>query len=306
MLSFLKKPYPYYSFSVKEVISNFFVGCFVALFLIVFQPFGISVWETPHKLLKLIGFGFISFICPVIYRIIISYLLKKYNPEDTWQVWKEIVSMVLVLLFIALANLCFANFIHIASFGLYQFLAAALGTLLIAVFPVTANVAVKYNRFLALNRKEAQHIEEELVIVQHQAEEQQAVTGMPEDITDAAESNTLIFTSENEKDRLELTADELVYIESADNYSTIVFIKDNRVQKLMLRSSLKRLESLSVSGYVIRCHRSYMVNLLKIKHVEGNAQGYRITFKEHIETEVPVSRNYSKLLFERLEILKLA
>ncbi|MBP8849665.1 MAG: LytTR family transcriptional regulator DNA-binding domain-containing protein [Breznakibacter sp.] len=49
----------------------------------------------------------------------------------------------------------------------------------------------------------------------------------------------------------------------------------------------------------IRCHRGYMVNLLNIKSVEGNSQGYRLGFNG-TNTEVPVSRAFTKIFQESL------
>ena len=115
---------------------------------------------------------------------------------------------------------------------------------------------------------------------------------------------TLVLIAENEKDRLELKSEELLYIESADNYSTIVFTKNNKITIHLLRGSLKRIESQITFPFILRCHRSYIVNLKQINHIKGNAQGYRIEFKAELRDTIPVSRNYSKALFERLESLK--
>jgi DNA-binding LytR/AlgR family response regulator len=101
-----------------------------------------------------------------------------------------------------------------------------------------------------------------------------------------------------------LKPEELLFIESADNYSNIVFYRNNKVNKQLLRGSLKRIESQITFPFIVRCHRSYIVNLKMINHIKGNAQGYRIDFKVELKDTIPVSRNYSKALFERLESLK--
>ena len=62
MLSFLKKAYPISNSLYKNVISNLLIGLFVAFFLMFFEPFGISQWKTEHKLIKLAGFGIVSFV----------------------------------------------------------------------------------------------------------------------------------------------------------------------------------------------------------------------------------------------------
>jgi competence protein ComGF len=301
MISFFKKPYPYYTFSIRDVYSNFLIGCFVAFFLIVFQPFGVSIWQTNHKLLKLFGFGFVSFICPLFYRLVSSTLFKKSNPEETWTVWKETLSLLFVIVFIAFGNLYFGNLIRISHFNLQELILTLIATLLLAIFPITANVALKYNRYFTLNQKEAELMETEVLNFQQRLELDKIVE--EKDIV-ASEDPVLVLTAENGKDTFEIKLKELLYIESSDNYSTIVFFKNTDTNKQLLRSSLKRLESQIMFPFIIRCHRSYIVNLKQIEHIKGNSQGYRIDFKMEIKDTIPVSRNYSKALFERLELLK--
>ncbi|MES2516348.1 MAG: LytTR family DNA-binding domain-containing protein [Bacteroidota bacterium] len=299
MFLFLKKPYPYNAFSFKEVYSNFIIACFVSLFLIVFEPFGISIWETNHKLLKLIGFGCVSFISILLFRLISHFLIKKNKPEETWTVWKEIVALTLVVVVIAFGNLCYSNFIRISHFGFKELSFALIATSLLAFFPITANITLKYNRFVILNQKDAALMETEVMEFQ----QRQVVDILAKELP-RTELKMLSLLSENEKEKIELEPDRLFYIESADNYSNIVYFKDQKVVKHLIRGSLKRIEAQIDIPHIIRCHRSYIVNLKQIEHIKGNAQGYKIEFKKELSDTVSVSRNYSKTLFERLESLK--
>jgi hypothetical protein len=301
MFSFLKKPYPYYSFSYRDVYSNFLIGCFVAFFLVVFQPFGVSIWQTDHKLLKLLGFGFVSFICPLIFRFMSTSIFKKQKPEETWTVWKETLALLLVLVFIAFGNLCYGNLIRISYLNFQELFFALAATFLLGLFPITANVFLKYNRFVTLNQKDAELMEAEVLDFQHRVDAESTSEIKNDSLLT---QKGLILYAENEKDKIELKPEELLFIESADNYSNIVFCRNNKVNKQLLRGSLKRIESQITFPFIVRCHRSYIVNLKMINHIKGNAQGYRIEFKSELNDSIPVSRNYSKALFERLESLK--
>jgi DNA-binding LytR/AlgR family response regulator len=332
MLPFLSKPYPFNPLSRKDSLSSFLIGCFVAFFLLVFQPFGISLWETPHRFLKILGFGLVSFLCPVIFKLVLMLVIRARKPEENWNVWKEILSLIVVLLFIALGNMVYGNLIGIATLSFGQLAMAVSATFLLGLFPVTANVALKYNRFQALNQKEAQRLEQEVKGYQHRLEMQEEIPGNKnretlEEITgDIAEEpdpkttdlnededlpdrkglnapDQLILVAENEKDRLEVSSEDLLYIESADNYSAVVFLSKGNISKQLIRASLKRIESQIGLPYMIRCHRSYIVNLKQISTIKGNAQGYKIEFKTASASQVPVSRNYGKLLFEKLEAM---
>lgn len=302
MLSFFKKPYPYTIFSKKDILTYFIIGCFVTFFLAVFQPFEISIWHPNYKLLKLLGFGLVSFVCPVVFKLIAEILLHKTKPEETWTVWKETVALILLLLFIALGNLCYSNLIGIAHFGIGELLFAASATFLLGLFPVCASVAIKYNRFVMLNQKDAQLMEQE--VMAYQKKEEQLPS--PEMVTEPKTIQRLVLVSENEKDKIELDPEELLYIESADNYSTVFYLEHGAIGKQLIRGSLKRMESQIAFPFIIRCHRSFIVNLKQVEHIKGNAQGYKIELKTELSGEVPVSRSYSKALFERLEELKRA
>lgn len=273
----------------------------MAFFLIVFQPFGVSIWQTEYKLLKLIGFGFVSFICPLIFRLISTSVLKNKNPEETWMVWKETLALLLVLLFIAFGNLCYGNLIRISHINFQELVLALAATLLLGLFPIAANVALKYNRFVALNQKDAELMEAEVLDFQHRTEIESPTK---KDTPEISIQDSLILIAENDKDKMELKPEDLLFIESADNYSNVVFYRNSKINKQLLRGSLKRIESQIAFPFIVRCHRSYIVNLKFINHIKGNAQGYRIEFKIDLDDTIPVSRNYSKALFERLESLK--
>ncbi len=299
MWPFLSKPYPYNPVSGKDILSNGLIGCFVAFFLLVFEPFDISLWETPYRFWKILGFGFVSFFCPTVFRLLSVLVLYRSRPEERWAVWKEILSLVLVLLFIALGNMLYGNLIGIATISFGQLALATLATFLLGIFPITANVALKYNRFQALNRKEAQHMEQEVKSYQQRAE----VNHSGENHPPTEESPWLVLMAENEKDRLELNPEDLLYIESADNYSNIVYLRDGLLSRQLIRGSLKRLETQITVPYIIRCHRSYIVNIRQVHEVSGNAQGYKIGFKTAGVSAVPVSRNYGKEVLAHLEAI---
>ena len=68
----------------------------------------------------------------------------------------------------------------------------------------------------------------------------------------------------------------------------------------MIRSTLRKAESVTLSDpRFYKCHRAYIINLDKISHVEGNAQGYRVRFDGY-EDFVPVSRNVSTEFSDKL------
>jgi len=288
--SFLNKAYPHIPSKRPAWLNNLFIGIFVALFLIVFQPFDLSLWETPHKTWKLLGFGLVSFIMPTFFSWLVFKLIPKNELEDNWKVWKEVTLILGVLLSIALGNLFYGKLIHIAEINLSGFINSAIVTVLLGLFPITLAILNKYHRLLQLNLEEAkqanEHIAHPLVVSTHPA---RAVNAG--DKNAPSEEKVLCIIAENEKDRLEIPEKNFLYMESQDNYSSVVYLEDGKIKKQLIRSSLKRLESQMQVSHIKRCHRAFVVNLSKVTKVEGNAAGYTLSFPE-IDTKVPVSRNY--------------
>lgn len=106
------------------------------------------------------------------------------------------------------------------------------------------------------------------------------------------ESLEIIFTAENGTEKISLLRNELIYIEAEDNYTGITYFQKGIPVKRLLRSSLSRIESQQHVPSVVRCHRSFLVNLDQVERVSGNAQGYRFCIRG-TQIEVPVGRKYA-------------
>jgi hypothetical protein len=267
------------------------------LFLIIFQPFDLSVWQTPNKTLKLIGFGLVSFLMPTLFGWMVFKLVPKHHFEDQWKVWKEILLVMGLLMSIALGNLLYGKLIYIAEINWKGFINSAIVTVLLGLFPITLAILTKYHRLLQLNLEEAKQANEHIA-----HPNATAIKDNQERISTSAskDEKNILLIAENEKDKLEIKESDLLYIESQDNYSNVVYLEDGKAKKQLIRSSLKRIESQIQSANIKRCHRAFVVNLSKVSKVEGNAAGYKLHFFE-TETEVPVSRTYGPELMACLK-----
>jgi len=285
MLAFLNKPYPHSYDLKRNFLICFCIGAFVALFLIVFQPFNISLWQTPHKKWKLAGYGLVSFFIPVFINLILRVLPLKER-EDNWKVWKEILNVILAVLCIAVGNLLYSGFIGIGSITFKNYVNFIFITFAIGIFPIGISVIAKYNRFLKLSLRTATEINTIL-------DEKPRPAPTP--------SSNLVLLAENEKDKLELEPQDLLYIESADNYSMVHYLVKGSLTKVLVRGSLKRMEQQCAAfPEIMRCHRAFIVNTQNVTHIEGNAAGYKLSIK-NTEVAVPVSRNYGVSVTEKLK-----
>lgn len=288
MLKILRQPYPFHEKSLLRIFLQCVgEGTFIALFLILFQPFGILEWHDPNKNWYLAGYGVVTMLGGILLRFGIFKTATKYHSEASWNVGKEISSIMLLMLIITVGNCVYSLVIFQIEQSFKNFLGMLLAVMVIGIFPATFGVMLNYIYQL---KKYNQNI-----VVQH--------TQVPENEI-VARNNVIKLIAENEKDSIEILSENLFYIESSDNYSTVFFEKsetppEEKLQKELLRSSLTRLESQISHENIVRCHRSYIVNLDKVMKVTGNAQGYKL----HLETSeflVPVARKYSEII-ERLK-----
>ncbi len=277
MFKILSQPYPYPQQTLlRPIVQSVLEGFFIAGFLIVFQPFGIVEWQHSHKIVLLSGFGIITITVALIIRIILPTIFKKYFVEKDWTIGRETLVMILYLGLITICNLLYSDIIFDLFFTWQRLGWMSFNVLLLGFFPISFGIMANY--------------------IYKLKKYSQPVVIAPPSAQSMAETNHIIrLIAENDKYSLEINAEDLFFIESSDNYSTIYFLRNNTLQKKLLRSSLSRLEMQITYPKIVRCHRSYIVNMDRVARVSGNAQGYK--FHLHpTDLTVPVARKYSKLV----------
>lgn len=97
------------------------------------------------------------------------------------------------------------------------------------------------------------------------------------------------------KEKLSIRLEALLYMESDDNYVNVFFFDDaGKKKKMVVRNTLKQMEE-SFSKYnIIRCHRSYLVNVINIHSFQKSSQkGSRLFIKDLGDSPIPVSKLYT-------------
>ena len=86
--------------------------------------------------------------------------------------------------------------------------------------------------------------------------------------------------------------ENLLYLESAENYVSICYLNKDKVSKYLLRDTLKKIEETFSGTEIIRCHRSYIVNFEKVKVIRKDKDGLKLGFDNPQVTDIPVSKTY--------------
>jgi len=118
-------------------------------------------------------------------------------------------------------------------------------------------------------------------------------------IAEPAEKRLIAFRDENGKIKFSVLAGDLLMLESTDNYVSVFYLLEGKVQRKLLRNTLKNLEETLKENEMYRCHRSYMVNYRNIEFMQK--EGKKLIIKLiGLDRTVPVSPKYSSLFLDFL------
>jgi DNA-binding LytR/AlgR family response regulator len=184
-------------------------------------------------------------------------------------------------------------------------------TLAVSVIPVSIFFLVKQNQLLKKFTAQAELLQKQLKenqdevnkqerVIEEQnnneKEERQQIDG----ISDLGNTNKITFMGDYLNGKIELDVEKLYFITSASNYIKIYHLVNDKLVYSIIRLTLKKAEEI-LKDYPIflKCHRAFIINIDKVVHVEGNAQGFRIKIKDHEEL-VPISRSINNEFSDKL------
>lgn len=107
---------------------------------------------------------------------------------------------------------------------------------------------------------------------------------------------SITFKDEKGALMLSILLEDLLYIESADNYVVIHYTTNGKTKTYLLRNSLKNLESLLRRTPVARCHRSFLVNFNRVKVIRRTKEGLVLEIDEANTPDIPVSKSFQEVV----------
>lgn len=144
----------------------------------------------------------------------------------------------------------------------------------------------------------------ELAYKNHRIEELQAGIDRYANSIIGAEKSPIHFLDENKAMKLVVTAESLLYIVASDNYVDIHYMSNGRITKYSLRNSMRSIEELCMQNNLIRCHRSYIVNLKKIKIIQKDrSEGLFAELDTTGSPHIPISKKYADQVVKAFSML---
>lgn len=117
------------------------------------------------------------------------------------------------------------------------------------------------------------------------------------------EDSTLPFLDEKKALKLAVTANAILYIEAADNYVNICYLNNDKLVRFPLRNSMRSIEQICESNNIVRCHRSYYVNLRKVRAIQKGPDGLFAELTYAAAPHIPVSVTYSETVTGKFSTL---
>jgi hypothetical protein len=259
-----------------------FTGLFVFIFLFVFKPSPYIYNQKPlFQLLISLGFGIIVSLILFIFKFVIEPRI--ITPK--WTLGRSISWGIFISACIGIASyfyivLLFENDFQVQYLHIYikYFFLSVFSAILIGSIPISINHLINYNRKYKNALKKAGVLEDEQAFWEDLVKIQAGL-----------ETNNFTFDPR-----------KIIYISSDDNYVSVFYFEGESVKKVLIRGTLKAVEKDLKRNYqFIRCHRSYIVNMLYFKRIIGHSQNQKLVFRR-LNIQIPVSRSKSAHISKRI------
>ena len=275
MLRILVQKYPAPKPVLRNLIIAVLTGLFIALFLLYFEPFNFHLNTIENKVFHMFFFGCISTFVLLLFLYVFPLLLPNLFSDKNWKLGYQIILNMLILIVIATFNSIYSNYMNSIPFGWDSYWLILSRTSVLGILPIAFITFSDYYLKVKSSLNSASNI------IKNKKEYLKDLKEVTHQISTDLKSETFSF-KEN----------DFNYAIAVGNYIDMCSLDENTLKKVTYRVTLSSFEiQVKESSNLIRCHRSYLVNLNKVKNISGNAQGLKLELINQSEI-IPVSRKY--------------
>lgn len=277
-----KNSFPFYDTLKYKISLSFSLSIFFYCFIIFFLPFGVDNYNPNHQYTFDFFLEIFHFFVPLLAFSLINELILRpiIFKESTikkiilWSIWTLfLLSTIIFITYNILGNW------H--NFTLRSYLEFLIQVPVVLLFPIVGTFF--FFRFRSL---------------QYQIEH---ILTTKEKFID---KNQLIeFKGQGKKDQIIISLANFLYGKSQDNYVELYYLENEQLKKFLIRSPLSKLSKSINNSIIVRCHRSYMVNLLHVTAVKGGNNEMILNI-DYFDATIPVSISYQNSTLENLHIIK--
>lgn len=278
----MKNGFLFYNTLKYKISLSFTISIFFYCFIVFFLPFGVNNYNPNHQYTFAFFLEIFYFFIPllafsllneVIFRPLIfkEITLKKII---LWSIWSLIsLSTIVFITYNVLGNW------H--DFKLSSYIEFLIQVPVVLLFPIISVF------FFFRYRNLQNQIEHILTTKERFLNENQLIE----------------FKGQGSKDQISITLGNFLYGKSQDNYVELFYLENEELKKFLIRSSLSNLSTSINNLVIVRCQRSYMVNLLQVTAVKGGNNEMTLNI-DHFNITIPVSKSYLHPTIETLREIK--
>lgn len=264
--------------------SVLFVFTFSILFMAVYSPFSMTAWfslEDTEHLRMTTAFYVVALAIMFISKMLMYQVQSKIN----FTLYKYIAWVTAEIIIISLFYIQFTYaFIPSVEESLGYLLSRAFSCILL-IIAIPYTILTLYAAYKSKT--------EELEMLQYELSLTSEPSVMYPSLVNLYDYNGTL--------KLTINSESLYYMESQDNYVKIYYENHGKLLSYMLRSRTKTIEENLADTSMVRCHRSYMVNVMKINHIKKGGKARYIVLSNNEIKPIPVSKSYFKNLVAKID-----
>lgn len=264
--------------------SVFFILTFSVLFMAIYSPFSSTAW---FSLTNLQDFGMTAAFYLVALAIMLISKLIMYNSQAqvNFNLWKYILWIIAEVIIISIFYTHFTYvFVTPSEESLINIMAKSFGCILL-IIAIPYTILTLYAAYKA-KAEELQMLQYEMSLSNESS---------------MVYPSLINFYDYNGTLKLTINSDSLYYMESQDNYIKIHYENSGKLCSYMLRSRTKTIEESLADTSIVRCQRSYLVNVMKINHIKKGGKARYIVLSNDDIRPIPVSKSYFKNLISKID-----
>lgn len=273
-MGFMRKKIPTYIYKKSNLILLVvFTAVFALLFINIYKPFESPQWYPITKF-EYFLYSSLIILTGVLVVVISRIVLFYYTKKRTLTYWEYIIWVAAEIFFMSLFYTLYSYTLDETRDFAEVYRSSVINTSLILLLPYVISML-----YLSWREKSKQvtALEEE--------------RNQGEDVSGSA--GTFAFYDEKGQLQLSVKKDSLLYMESADNYVSVWYLSKTGVSKYLIRNTLKEMEERFSGTNIVRCHRSFMVNLDQVKIAKRTPTGIVLDLGTDKIPDIPVSRTYA-------------
>ncbi len=266
-----EKPAPHYLNEKGNIIRLIlFTSLFALVFINIYEPFGADRWYNLTKL-QFFTYSSLTILTGVLVVVISRIIMYNVSKRHSVRIWHYLVWI-------------FAEVLSMSLFyGLFQ-------KVILKDPGIFSDLVKSSSRYTALVLLLPYSV---LWLYFSWRDKKEQIERLAEGQLSAANTRDMIpFYDDRGMLKFSVKKENLLYLESEENYVSICYLNKGKVSKYLLRDTLKRVEESFAGSDVIRCHRSFMVNFEKVKVIRRDRDGLKLEIDSLSEGDIPVSKTY--------------